>query len=138
MASVKEADSQKLIIKAAERLKKMPGMEKPGWAVFVKTGPSRERPPEQADWWWIRGASMLRKIYLGDKGVSKLRKAYSGRKNLGHRPEHRFPASGKIIRTLLRQLEVNNLVKTEKGRGRIITPAGQKFLDGIAKEVRKE
>jgi small subunit ribosomal protein S19e len=112
-------------------------MGMPDWARFVKTGPSRERPPQQADWWHIRGASILRKVYLEGRGVSRLRKEYSGRKNRGHKPEHTFPGSGKIVRTLLKQLEGEGLLKIKKGKGRVITPLGQKFLDGVAKETVK-
>ncbi|MBL7160729.1 MAG: 30S ribosomal protein S19e [Candidatus Aenigmarchaeota archaeon] len=136
MVSIREADTQKLIIKAAEALKGMEGMKMPDWARFVKTGPSRERPPEQDDWWWIRGASVLRKIYLEGRGISKLRKVYSGRKNRGHQPEKMVRGSGKIIRTLLKQLEGAGMVKIEKGKGRVITPLGQKFMDKVAKEVK--
>ena len=135
MASVKDVDTQKLLTEAAARLKGMPGMEKPAWARFVKTGPSRQRPPDKEDWWWIRGASVLRHVYLQGQGVSRLRKVYSGRKNRGHKPEHTYQGSGKIIRVLLRQLEGAGLVKAEKGKGRLITPAGQKFLDGVAKSL---
>ena len=137
MASAKEIDSQLLVEKAAEKLREMPGMEKPEWARFVKTGVSRERPPDKEGWWWIRGASILRKVYLQGQGVSKLRKAYSGRKHRGHKPERHRIGSGKIVRTLLKQLEARGFVKTEKGKGRVITPAGQKFLDGIAKDLKK-
>ncbi|MBI4181952.1 MAG: 40S ribosomal protein S19, partial [Candidatus Aenigmarchaeota archaeon] len=66
-----------------------------------------------------------------------LQKVYSGRKNLGHQPEHRALASGKILRTLLQQLEAAGLVKAEKRKGRVITPKGQQFLDQVAKEIGK-
>lgn len=111
-------------------------MVMPDWARFVKTGPSRQRPPQQEDWWWIRGASLLRKVYLQRRGVSRLRKEYSARHNNGHQPEHRANSGGKIIRVLLKQLETEGLVKIEKGKGRVITPQGQKFLDGITKQVK--
>jgi len=136
MVSVQEVDTQQLIRETAERLKER-GLEMPVWAGFVKTGRSRERPPQQENWWWIRGASLLRKVYLKRQGISKLRKAYSGRKNLGHGPEHSFLGSGKIIRVLLQQLEAEGLLRKEKGKGRVISPQGQKFLDGIAKELQK-
>jgi len=136
MTSVKDVDVQKLVPKVAEELKGMEQMAMPKWAEFVKTGSSRERPPQQKNWWWIRGASILRQVYFQKQGVTKFRKHYAGRKNLGHQPEHRVLASGKIIRTLLQQLEQVGMLKTEKGKGRSITSKGQKFLDGIAKEVK--
>ena len=70
-------------------------------------------------------------------GVPKHRKVNGGRKNRGHKPEHKKRASGSIIREILQQHEKAGFVKTEKGKGRTITPKGQKFLDGIAKAVKK-
>ena len=137
MASAREVSADKIIGRAAAELQKMENIKPPEWAVFVKTGVHKERPPTQENWWWIRAASVLRKLYLGkETGVSSLRKQYGGRKNLGHRPEHKRKASGAIIRKLLQQLEAEGLVKTEKGKGRVITPRGMSFFDRIAKESR--
>ncbi|MCX6815125.1 MAG: 30S ribosomal protein S19e [Candidatus Aenigmarchaeota archaeon] len=138
MVSIKDVDTQQLVMKAAAELEKMPEFKPPEWSVFVKTGVHKQRPPSQANWWWIRSASILRKVYLNQRlGVSKLRKTYGGRKNRGHKPEHKKKASGAIIRKILQQHEKAGFVKTEKGKGRTITPQGQKFLDGIAKSVKK-
>ena len=80
---------------------------------------------------------MLRKVYINNSlGVSKLRKAYGGRKNLGHQPEHKRPASGAIIRKVLQQIEAAGFVKTEKGKGRVITPKGQSFMNKLARDLR--
>ena len=134
--TMKDVNPQALIVETASKLKALPGLGMPEWARLVKTGPSRERPPQQADWWHLRGASLLRKVYLKNRGVSRLRKEYSTRKNRGHAPEHHFPASGKIVRTLLQQLETEGLVKIKKGKGRVITPQGQKFLDGVSRQMK--
>ncbi len=137
MPSIQEVDSQELIIKAAEALEKMEEFKPPAWSLFVKGGVYAQRMPSQVNWWWIRSASVLRKVYLNQGvGVSKLRKIYGGRKNRGHKPEHKKRASGSIIREILQQHEKAGFVKTEKGKGRIITPKGQKFLDGIAKSIK--
>ena len=138
MVSVKETDTQELVMKAAAELEKIPEFAPPAWAAFVKTGVHKQRPPSQANWWFIRSASILRKIYLNQSaGVSKLRKVYGGRKNRGHKPEHKKRASGSIIRKILQQHEKAGFVKAEKGKGRKITPKGQKFLDSVAKSVKK-
>jgi small subunit ribosomal protein S19e len=136
MVSINDVDSQELIRRAAERLEKMPELAPPAWAGFAKTGVHKERPPAQKNWWSLRAASLLRRIYLGQSGVSRLRGVYGGRKNLGHRPEHKRKASGSVIRKILQQLEKAELVKTEKSRGRKITPKGQAFLDRIAREMQ--
>lgn len=136
-ASIRDIPQEKLIEEAARRLQAMEEMKPPAWAGFVKTGVSRERPPQQKDWWWTRSASILRKFYTGkDMGVSKLRKAYSGRKRRGHKPEHTYKASGAVIRKIMQQLESAGLLKTIKGRGRLITAKGRAFLRESAGTIR--
>jgi small subunit ribosomal protein S19e len=138
MVSIKDVPSQALVDMAASELEKMDEIKPPEWATYAKTGVHKERPPAQKNWWYIRSASVMRKLCLGDSlGVSRLRKAYGGRKNLGHQPEHKRPASGAVIRKVLQQLEAAGFVKAEKGKGRIITPKGQSFLNRIAKELKK-
>jgi small subunit ribosomal protein S19e len=136
MVLVKDADKEKLTAGLAEALEKLPEMKQPEWSYFVKTGVSKERPPTQKNWWYIRGASVIRNVYVSNRGVSKLRKVYGGRKNRGHKPEHSFRASGKVIRVILQQLEAAELVKKEKAKGRVITPKGQKFMDNVAKSLK--
>ena len=136
MASAREVGADKLIEKLATEMQQMEELKPPAWAGFVKTGVHKERPPSQSNWWWIRSASVLRKLYLGKVvGVSGLTKEYGGRKNLGHQPEHKRKASGAIIRKILQQLEAAGMVKTEKGKGRSITPKGRSFLDKAAKMI---
>jgi small subunit ribosomal protein S19e len=133
MTKLTEIEPDDAVKNVADRLKKIEEIKPPEWAEYVKTGVSRQRPPQQKDWWYIRAASILRKIYLKQNlGVSKLRKEYSGRKNRGHKPEHRFRASGSIIRKILQQLEKAGFVKTEKGKGRKLTPKGAAFLKETA------
>jgi small subunit ribosomal protein S19e len=126
-----------VIEKTAEALKKVPEIQPPKWSEFVKTGTNRERPPVNQDWWYVRAASMLKKISrLGPVGVNKLRKKYGGKKNRGHKPEKRFDASGNIIRKILQQLEKAGLIEqTSKGahKGRILTAKGKSFLDKSTK-----
>jgi len=137
MATIFDINPTDLITKAAEELKKSKAVKTPEWAKVVKTGPAQERPPAHADWWYLRSASILRKVYVkGPIGVSKLRNFYGKKKNRGVKPEHFFKGSGKIIRVILQQLETEGLVKkVEKGvhKGKVITPKGQALLDNLAK-----
>lgn len=137
MTSVKDVDSQELVERVAKELEKMEEMKPPEWSTFAKTGVHKERPPSQENWWSLRAASALRKIYLEQKGVSRLRSEYGGRRRRGHKPEHKYRASGAIIRKVLQQLEAVGYVKTDKKKGRGITPKGQSFMDKIAKEMKK-
>ncbi len=137
MVTVKDVPSEALIMKAARELEKIEEIKPPEWAAYAKTGVHKERPPTQENWWYIRAAAVMSKIYLGNAlGVSKLRKAYGGRKNLGHRPEHKRPASGAVIRKVLQQIEAAGFVKTEKGKGRKISPKGHSFLNKLVKEIK--
>ena len=141
MVSIYDVDPNELIDKASEELKKVNDVNPPEWAIFVKTGMHKERPPSNRDWWYTRSASILRTIYkLGPIGVSKLRTKYGGKKRRGYKPEHFYKGSGNIARKVLQQLEKAGLVKrAEKSvhKGRIITGKGKSFLDKIATQIAK-
>ncbi|MEM0480692.1 MAG: 30S ribosomal protein S19e [Candidatus Aenigmatarchaeota archaeon] len=135
--SIFEVDPQKLIERLKEELKKFPEIKVPHWAKFAKNSAGNERPPEQKDFWYIRAASILRRLYIdGPIGVSRLRTYYGRRKRRGRRPSKTYKASGKIIRTILQQLEKVGLVQTVKG-GRALTPKGRSLLDKLANELKK-
>jgi len=137
MATVYDIPSDKLIRETAVDLKQNLKLEKPGWAIYVKTGVSREHKPVDEDWWWTRAASILRRIYLhGPVGVQRLRTFYGGKKNRGRKPEEFRRASGKIIRTILKELDDAGLTQAGK-RGRNITPKGQSYLDKISSRLSK-
>lgn len=133
---VKEVEPEKLIQLLKEELKKINEIKPPDWSRFVKTGVHKERPPVQPDWWYIRSASILRRIYLnGPVGVSRLRTVYGGKKNRGHKPEHFFKGSGSIIRKILQQLEAAGFIKKVDRKGRAITEKGRKLLEDLARSV---
>lgn len=115
----------------AKKLEKFNEIKIPEWAKFVKTSCGKERIPEQKNWWYLRSASILRKIdkykYLG---VNRARNLYKVRKNYGHAPEHKVKAGGKIIRTIFIQLEKAGLVEKTK-KGRKITKKGKELLKSI-------
>jgi len=64
---VHEIPAQEFILALASRIKAMDEFKMPDWALFVKTGMSKLRPPENKDWWYVRAASILRTLYV--KGV---------------------------------------------------------------------
>ena len=82
---IHDVDVTQLILRTAEELKKEPQIKPPVWAPFVKTSIAKERAPTQPDWWFVRAASILRKLFvLGPIGTIKLRTKYGGRKNSAH------------------------------------------------------
>lgn len=131
-----EVNPNRLIEKLAEKLEKEKVVTMPDWAKFVKTGMHKERPPIQENWWYLRTASIMRKLYkYGPIGVSKLRSFYGGRKNRGHSPEWHIKGGGKIIRTILMQLEEKGLVEKKDNRGRVLSNKGIELLHKTAKEL---
>ncbi len=132
-----KVNQHELVLELANELKKH--IEMPDWARFVKTGVHRETVPRNPDWWYIRSASILRITHkLGPIGVSKLRTRYGGRKNRGVKPDKFALASGKVIRTILQQLEKAELIKQDsKGthKGRITTPKGSSLIATTAKQI---
>ena len=134
MVTVYDVAPGKLVKKAAEKLKGM-GLPAPKWIGTVKSGPHRQRLPQQADFWYLRLASLLRNAYVhGVVGVSSLRSHYGGRKPRGVKPEEKRKAGGSIIRKGLQALETAGLM-TKKKKGRELSPAGRKLLDAAAKEA---
>lgn len=122
----------------AEALKNVPEFEVPEWAMYVKTGVSRERPPMAEDFWYTRAASILRQLYIhGVVGVGKLRTRYGSRKDRGGRPDKFFKSGGKIIRVILQQAEKAGLVEKvlRMQHGRRLTQQGRDFLDSIEVEA---
>lgn len=142
MVKVNEANPSKLIEQTASELKKIKEFEPPTWAMFVKTGTSKARPPMKQDWWHTRVASILLKVHkMGPIGVNKLRTLYGGRKDRGVKPEEFRKASGNIIRKAMQQLEKADFIKkTEKGvhKGKILTSKGLKLLNSAAKQIKNE
>ena len=136
MSNVYDVSPSELVSAAAQRLKDK--VKAPDYMNFAKSGAGRERQPLDPDFWYVRGASILRQVYInGPVGVSSLRTRYGNRKRHVVHRKHHAPASGSIIRDELQQLEKLNYVKATK-TGRIITPAGKSFLDKIAKEISEK
>lgn len=135
MSNVYEIPADKYNQLLAEALKKVPEIQMPEWAYYVRTGVSKVRPPAEIGWWHKRIASMLRQIYKnGIVGVGRLRTKYGSKKNRGMRPERFMKASGKIIRVMLQQAEkAGFLEKVKEGKkfGRRLTKQGKEFLEGI-------
>ena len=138
MTTVFDVPADLLIKKVAEEFKNNDKINSPAWSNFVKTGVHKERKPESGDWWYIRTASIIRRVYMdGPVGVMSLRTFYGGKKDRGVRPEVFRKGSGSIIRTALHQLEDAGYVEKVEG-GRIVSPAGRSFLDKISAEVIRD
>ena len=141
MVTVKEVPADVFIKALAKYLKEnVPEVRPPSWALFVKTGPYKEKPPEDPDWWYYRAASILRKLYVSGEpiGIETFRTIYGGLQRRGVAPPHFKKAGGSHIRKILQQLERAGLVVKEGNKGRVLSPKGRSLLDKIAYEVFKE
>ncbi len=138
MTTVYDVPPNNLIDAVAQELKTSGKIVPPEWSAYAKTGANKEMPPVNPDWWYVRCASVLRRLYIdGPVGVSRLRSYYGGK----HRRKTVTPSfakgSGSVIRVTLQQLEKAGYVKKMKV-GRQLTPEGQSFLDNISHQVKIE
>ena len=114
-------------------------VQPPAWASMAKTGSHVEKQPQNPDWWYVRCAAILRKIYAHEPiGLEKLRADYGGRKGFTVRPNHASKAGGSNIRKALQQLEAAGLIQTSRPQGRKMTPKGRKILQEVASDLHKE
>jgi small subunit ribosomal protein S19e len=128
-----------LIETLAEHLKRVPEIDVPQWAPYAKTGSHAERPPQNSNWWHVRAASLLRKIYFHSPvGISDLVVSYGGNKAVSYFPKHHRDAGGAAIRKILHQLEQAQLVTKQGNKGRILTPKGIALLDKLSTEILKK
>ncbi|MEJ5292369.1 MAG: 30S ribosomal protein S19e [Candidatus Methanosuratincola sp.] len=144
MPLAQEVPADRLISAVADYLKaNVKEVAPPSWAAFVKTGPHVERVPSQNDFWYLRCASLLRRLYIESPvGVERLRSLYGGRAKNGMANEHFVKSGGSSLRKALQQLEKAGFVTKLPSGGRTITDGGRSMLDRVAykllKEIQKE
>ena len=138
MTTVYDVPAKEFIDEVARKLQNDNNISVPEENVFSRTSVSRENPPENLNWWYIRCASILRKIYVKNSiGIEHLRAEYGGRHDRGSKPYEARSGSGSIVRRAVQQLEKAGYVTKIKGKGRVLTPKGRSFLDSTSKEVMK-
>jgi len=138
MAKVFDVPADIFISRLAEILKNE-DISVPDWASFVKTGAHAEKPPQNSEWWHVRCASILRKVYLHHPlSISNLRTMYGGGKPIGYGAAHHKDASGAIIRNIIHALEKLGYIEKVEKKGRALTKQGIKKLDVLATEILKE
>jgi small subunit ribosomal protein S19e len=139
MTTANDVPANLLIERLASKLSSVEAIKQPDWAKFAKTGSHREKGPARNDWWIIRVAAVLRKVYLnGPIGVERLSAEYGGRCDHGSAPYHAVRGSRAVARAVVKQLEAGKLIKIERGRGRSVTSTGQALIDNTSHEVLKE
>ena len=129
--SIYVVQPEKLIEIIAEKLKEYPEISPPKGSEFWKTAFFKElAPADSENFWYIRSASLLRKVKkYGPIGVNKLRKFYGGKNRKGKGLHHSARGSGKIIRVALQQLENAKLIEVKDKKGRVLSSEGTSLLE---------
>ncbi|MHA2359216.1 MAG: 30S ribosomal protein S19e [Candidatus Thorarchaeota archaeon] len=139
MPTVYDIPANILIRRLAQDLKSREEIAPPDWRLFVKTGAHKERAPDDPDFWFVRCASILRKVYLnGPIGTERLRINYGGRKRRGAKPNKFQKGSGAIVRTALQQLERAGFIMKRGTKGREMTDIGRSYMDKLSSALKKE
>ena len=134
--TVKDVSPHEFVKAYASHLKRSGKMELPEWTDIVKTAKFKELAPYDPDWYYVRSASMARKIYLrGGLGVGAFKRIYGGSKRNGSRPPHFCRSSGSIARHILKQLQKMGIIEQELKGGRRITSNGRRDLDQVAGRI---
>ncbi|KAL3098811.1 hypothetical protein niasHS_001436 [Heterodera schachtii] len=136
--SVKDVDQHEIVQSVATFLKKSGKIKLPDWVDLVKLGKNKELAPINPDWYYVRVASLARRLYIrSPAGVGSFRNVYGGKNRRGVAPSHFTKASGAVIRKALQSLEEIKWVEKDGGTGgRKLTKQGQKDLDRIASQLR--
>lgn len=138
MTTVFDVPAAEMINKLAGILKENEKIVPPEWAGNVKTGVHKELPPTNEDWWYVRCAAVLRKIYTdGPIGIERLRSVYGGKKDNGSQPFHKAKGSGSIARKSVQQLEAAGFLQKVKD-GRTVSAKGRSMMDNAAHELKQE
>ena len=136
--TVKDVPADAFIKACAEFLKRQPKFDVPKWHDIVKTATVKEFAPYDEDWFFVRSASILRKVYLRKgTGVGALKKWYgaSSGQHRGTRKAHFTTASGAIIRKSMHELEKLEMMEHDDDGGRVITSKGRAEMDRIAGNI---
>jgi len=135
--TVKDVSAHDFVRAYAVHLKRTGKMELPSYVDLIKTGPHKEMPPLDPDWYYIRAAAVARHVYVRQGvGVGAFRRIFGSPKNNGVGRHHKTKAAGGHIRLILRQLEAMRIVEKCSGGGRRITSNGQRDLDRIAQTLK--
>ncbi|KAJ3703700.1 hypothetical protein LUZ61_007405 [Rhynchospora tenuis] len=134
--TVKDVSPHEFVKAYAAHLKRSGKMELPHWTDIVKTARFKELAPYDPDWYYIRAASMARKIYLRQGiGVGGFQKIYGGRRRNGSCPPHFCKSSGAVARHILQQLKNMDIIDIDPKGGRMLTSQGRRDLDQVAGRV---
>ena len=134
---MKDVDPHEFVAAYAKYLKRSGRVALPKNFDAIKTAFWKELAPSNPDWYYVRVASVARRIYMRNGvGVGWLSKAYSGAARRGCAPNRREFAARGTIRHAIQQLEKLKVIKKGKNGGRIVSSTGRRDLDRIASQLK--
>jgi small subunit ribosomal protein S19e len=134
--TVKDVDQDKVVVAVALFLKKSGKLKVPDNMDIVKTSKSKELGPYNPDWFYVRCAAILRRMYhRGPIGVGCVKKIFGANKRNGGKPSHFCRADGAISRRAVQALENIKLIEKHAEGGRKLSAQGQRDLDRIASQI---
>ncbi|ESU36657.1 SSU ribosomal protein S19E, partial [Giardia duodenalis] len=139
MSSVTRVPADVFINSFAAHLKNRGIIKCPAFTDYVKTGVSRQYAPRDADWFYIKAASVIRHFYISGShsiGVAGLARKYSSLQKGKTTPHHTKRASCKVIRSIVSQFLGQKLLIAGE-RGRHISPNGRKMVEDFAEGLQK-
>ena len=135
---VKDVPANDFINAVSAYLKSTGKVQLPSYVDYCKTGSFKELGPQDEDWYYVKAAAVARRVYTkSGVGVGHLRRAFGGRNGKNSTcTEHHARAAGGVIRHAMHTLEDLGIIeKIPGGKGRRITPEGQRQMDLVAARV---
>ncbi|XP_055596730.1 40S ribosomal protein S19a-like [Uranotaenia lowii] len=134
--TVKDLDQDKVVQGVALFLKKSGKLKVPDYVDLIKTGKFKELAPTDPDWFYVRCASILRRLYhQSPSGVGSICRIYGSRQRNEVRPSHFCRSDGSATRKAVQALEQLKLIEKLPEGGRKLTSQGQRDLDRIASQI---
>lgn len=134
--TVKDVEQDKVVVAVALFLKKSGKLKLPDNLDIIKTSKTKELGPSNPDWFYVRCASILRRMYHRQPfGVGGVKKAFGDKQRRGTRPSHFCRADGAMARRAVQALEQIKLVEKHPDGGRKLSSQGQRDLDRIASQI---
>ena len=99
--TVLDVDYNVFINALANKLKADGKLAQPDWTQFVKTGVTRQYSPNEQNWYYLKAAAILRRVYIqGPLGIKDFRKIFASEKQSCVGKSHHVLASGKLCRVI--------------------------------------
>ena len=134
--TMRDVSSWKWVRAMAAHFKQEGKLFVPSCTELIKTSHGRDRAPQNPDWYYIRCAAVLRRIYMRPgTGTGGLSKPFGNKKNRGSQPEITTRAARGLLHWCCKSLEGLKLIQKGKTSGRCVSKLGRQKADTIASNL---